>query len=64
MREGENRNRDGKIGKYEMHKDFFEMGLIPIDKKAHEEFDFNPNFYFTREINDIILRSYCHWLCQ
>ena len=22
LREGENRNRDGKIGKYEMHKDF------------------------------------------
>ena len=22
MREGENRNRDGKIGKYEMHKNF------------------------------------------
>ncbi len=44
----------------EMHRDFFEMGLIPIEKKAHEEYDFNPNFYFTSRfhINPVFWPNY------
>jgi sulfatase maturation enzyme AslB (radical SAM superfamily) len=44
----------------EMHKDFFEMGLIPIEKKAHEEYDFNPNYYFTSRfhINPVFWPNY------
>ena len=30
----------------EMHKEFFDMGLIPIKKKAHEIYNFNPDHYF------------------
>jgi radical SAM protein with 4Fe4S-binding SPASM domain len=29
-----------------IHKDFWEMGLIPITKKAHEKYSYNPDHYF------------------
>lgn len=30
----------------EMHKELFDLGLIPIHKKAHEKYNYDPNHYF------------------
>lgn len=44
----------------EMHKDFFDLGLIPIKKKKYEEYDFDPNHYFTSRfhINPVFWPTY------
>lgn len=44
----------------EMHKDFFDLGLIPIEKKEHEEFEFDPNHYFISRfhINPVFWPTY------
>ena len=44
----------------QMHKEFFDMGLIPIHKKPHEQYPFDPSHYFTSRfhINPVFFPMY------
>jgi sulfatase maturation enzyme AslB (radical SAM superfamily) len=50
----------------EMHKTFFDMGLIPNHKKKFEEYKFNPNHYFTSRfhINPVFFPPYYNTQCM
>lgn len=43
-----------------IHKDFWEMGLIPVTKKSHEKYPYNPDHYFTSRfhINPVFFPLY------